>query len=176
MSELAVMDSEAPGWTPALLVKIKDRYFGVFLAAPESILGIEKAPKTIKDSNWVYYEVQHFLRRSLEGDEKFLRLLDQPVNAYVLLSESGELILSVKDELRNGNRRLANNLLLNLRKSQLPNTHDLQLQLTNAKDVIRTLYRQISSSAYRFGAKAVEQETLIRMMEQSGAPLHEGDE
>jgi len=71
---------------------------------------------------------------------------------------------------------LVNDTLIRLRASQLPNTHDLQAQLANAKDVIRTLYRQVASSTYRFGAKAIEKNNLMQTMEDFDSSIaEEGD-
>jgi hypothetical protein len=50
--------------------------------------------------------------------------------------------------------KLASQLLIEIR---LSNVHaDLQAEIENSKDLIRTIYRQLGTSAYQYGAKALK--------------------
>ena len=170
------LDEVAPGWQPLMVVPIGDIHYGVFMAAPSTFLGIERLPRLVKSDSMRYYEIRHFLRRCLAGDEKALQVLDQPEESFILLSDLGKNIRQYRPQLRDGDRSYADSLLIHIRKSQLPDVREVQAQLDNAKGVIRTIYRQVSSSAYRFGSKAVEKDSLLRTMDEAGAIFDEGED
>ena len=64
--------------------------------------------------------------------------------------------------------------LVSARLAQVDLDKDLSQQLNNAKDLIRTIYRQLGSSSFQFGAKAVEQANLMRQIQDETDLPHSG--
>jgi len=63
--------------------------------------------------------------------------------------------------------KAVSDLLVDIRFAQMGgDPYDLALQVENSKNIIRTMYRQVGSSAYQFGAKAAEEAGQMRLADQ----------